>query len=730
MNIPPRTPALILSVLLLASGSVLADAPATANVTDPIEEIVVVAHKSERPLRQTAANVTIVTEDDIRDGLSTSLADTFRYVPGIEHESAGNRFGTEGINIRGIGGNRVALLVDGVPVGEQFAIGSFSNATRDFIDAGFVHRAELLHGPASTLYGSDAIGGVLAISTPDPADIAGPDGAGSRVLTTWRGADSSWNGTAMAAAGNASRGLLAAIGVRDGELAESAALPEPLDARDFRRRTALLKFTSAGTRGRTLSGGILHQESTVLTDLRSMLGMGRFAATTALRGDDDSRLDIAHVELGFGEDGGPIDAGNLRGWYAMSDFDQHTLDIRTAAVRPVRVERRFRFQQRSAGVELNLQKDFSTASITHRLGAGIEFRKTRTEELRDGTETRLDDGIAMRSILGEEFPLRDFPVSDTTKYGAWLMDTIVAGDWSFTAGLRGDRYELNPRRDSLYAEAYPSAVPVGLTESDLSPKLGIVRRLSDRLDVWFQYARGFRAPPIEDANIGLDVPLFNIRAIPNPDLRSETSDGFDAGVRWTGDDAELRIGVFHTRYRDFIDSKRPLGPDPVSGRLLFQSQNLNEARIEGVEGAWRSRLPDTLRAFSIDASFYLARGENGDNGMPLNSVGPAQAVVGLAWQPWDQSRKLRLVATVTDAWSERDDSAGPLFEPGGHTIYDLIFTQALGDAGALRAGVMNLTDRTWWHWSAVRGLAPDDPLLPSLAQPGRNVIVSIEWNWQ
>ena len=96
----------------------------------------------------------------------------FRYVPGVDYEGAGTRFGTEGINIRGIGGNRVAILVDGVPLADQFDTGSFSNATRDFIDAGLIQNIEVLHGPASALYGSAAIGGVVAVRTPDPGDLA------------------------------------------------------------------------------------------------------------------------------------------------------------------------------------------------------------------------------------------------------------------------------------------------------------------------------------------------------------------------------------------------------------------------------------------------------------------------------------------------------------------------------------------------------------------------------
>ena len=82
----------------------------------------------------------------------------------------------------------MAILVDGVPLADQFDTGSFSNATRDFIDAGLIQGIEVLHGPASALYGSSAIGGVVSVRTPDPADIS-RGRIGGDVLGTWRGAE-------------------------------------------------------------------------------------------------------------------------------------------------------------------------------------------------------------------------------------------------------------------------------------------------------------------------------------------------------------------------------------------------------------------------------------------------------------------------------------------------------------------------------------------------------------
>ena len=145
-----------------------------------VEEIVVVAHKHARARRDVAATVSTFASDDMRFELAASVADVFRYAPGIDYEAAGARFGSESINIRGISGNRVAILVDGVPISDQFDVGSFSNATRDLVSAGFVDHVEVLHGPASALYGSSAIGGVVAMRTVDPTLRTGQPGQGGR----------------------------------------------------------------------------------------------------------------------------------------------------------------------------------------------------------------------------------------------------------------------------------------------------------------------------------------------------------------------------------------------------------------------------------------------------------------------------------------------------------------------------------------------------------------------
>ena len=87
----------------------------------------------------------------------------FKYEPGLEVETAGTRFGATGINIRGVSGNRVDVEIDGVPARDQFAIGAYSNGGRVLVEPDRIKRVEVLYGPASVMYGSNAMGGVMAI---------------------------------------------------------------------------------------------------------------------------------------------------------------------------------------------------------------------------------------------------------------------------------------------------------------------------------------------------------------------------------------------------------------------------------------------------------------------------------------------------------------------------------------------------------------------------------------
>ena len=691
-----------------------------------LEEVVVVASKTPRSIHQVAANVSVVTSKQIKNQIATSINDVLEYVPGIDVESAGTRFGTEGVSIRGIGGNRVALLLDGVPLADQFDIGSFSNATRDFVNSGLISRAEVLHGPASSLYGSDAIGGVVAMSTPEPADYLRERAWGGEILTAYRDSNNSTHWQALMAVGEPSLGFLAAVSRRRGSESEPFDVPERPDRREFTRQSVLLKLAADEHAGQSWRLTYLHQDSSSQSNLQSMLGSGRFRSTTQLSGDDETDMSLITAEYDLHAVFPWFDSAVIRSYYQHSDVRQRTLDERLAARTPQLINRWFTYQQRIKGSELNLQKEFEFGEVVHRVAVGLDWREKTTRELRDADLTLLNEGTVSNTVLGETFPLRDFPVSDTEQLGAYLEYSVSGGKWTAIAGIRADDYQLDPVPDTIFLQTTPENDVVALSEDEVSPKLGLIYHATPELDLFLQYAHGFRAPPFEDANIGLDIPLFNIRAIPNPDLSSENSDGFDLGLRWQNSNTRLYLGLFHTDYKNFIETKVRLGLDPDSGRILFQSQNLSAAEIQGIEAGWQFKLPNN---FSFDGSYYLADGSDKESGEDLNSVGPQQLVLGIGWSTLDGRRAVKLRGLIAEAWNDRDESRGELFKPDSYSTFDLFYTEHLNESVILRAGVRNISNTRYWHWSDVRGLSPTDPALPVLTRPGRNLSVSFEMHW-
>ena len=242
-----------------------------------------------------------------------------------------------------------------------------------------------------------------------------------------------------------------------------------------------------------------------------------------------------------------------------------------------------------------------------------------------------------------------------------------------------------------------------------------------------QYVEGFRAPPFEDANIGLDIPLFNIRAIPNPELASETSSGWEAGIRKATASSWFSLAVFDTDYDDFIDTKAFIGVDPQTGVLLFQSRNINSARIYGLDMRFQQdlvRWSEALDGWALNAAAYWSEGDNRDNNQPLNSISPPQAILGLSWQSADSRWDAHLTGTFTQAQDDVDETSGELFKPPGYGIVDFTAGWRYSPSLEVRAGIYNLGDKRYWRWSEVGGLVPAEPALELLTRPGRHWSVS------
>jgi len=705
----------------------------TQSVTTEQSEVMVILGKVPRLVADVVGTTTVIGSETIERELVHDIADLVRYQTGISIENSGTRFGYSGFSIRGIGGNRVATEIDGIPVADQFDIGSYSNSGRNFIDTDLLQQVEILRGPASSIYGSDAIGGVVSFITKKPVDLLSQTENDYYLgfKTGYYGVDNSRLLSASTAFGNDTSSALFSASFRKGhELDNQAQSDLALDYQDNNSKSFLGKYYLNISEDQQLIFSYDYFERQSETDINSFIGQGRFRSTTALSGDDESNRQNISLNYEFSNNSEWLAGGVVRLYQQKTETEQLTDEKRFSRGVNYHYDRDFFYKQEIDGLRLNFYAD----KPNHTIGYGFELSQTKTTELRKGLQTNLDANTSTTVILTEQFPLRDFPISDVTEIGVYINDEIAIGNsnWSIIPAIRYDRYKLDPKPDAIYLEDNQATTVVGITETSVSPKLGAVYKIDDDSKFFAQFIRGFRAPPFEDANIGLDIPMFNIRAIPNPDLKSETSNGLELGYSYSSLNHQFDISGFYNDYKDFIQTKVNLGFDPASGRVLFQSQNIDRAKIYGTEISYQY---DTGSLFmendSLSATVHLfvSKGSNKDTSEALNSVEPSQALIGLRWMNPDQKWSVALHTTLVDAKDDVDESAQTLFKTAGYAIFDLIGNYNITDKVTLSFAINNLSDHKYWRWSDINGLAIDDPVLESLSAPGINGSIQLKVHW-
>jgi hemoglobin/transferrin/lactoferrin receptor protein len=732
---------LVVSAAMSLASVAQAAGPAAAaqqgSTSAQLEEVTVYARRLV-PVTRVAATVTVISDEDLQRTLASDVKQMVRYEPGLSVRSDPFRFGLDTFTIRGMTGNRVAVEVDGIPSAPGFAIGSYSDSGRAFVDLAFVQRVEILRGPASSLYGSDAIGGVVAMSTLKPDTLlSGGANASLRSEGGYDSSDDGWHAAVIGADRVGSADVVLGYVHRQGSEPGTAAKVTP-DPRDYDADSVLLttQFDSmpGGPLTVTAEGGRLHQTTDV--NAWELLTGTRFANTVVLSGDDTGQRFRTSVAQKLGATAA-YDSADWVFYWQGTDTRQDTYEQRRAVAPrtpPLQLDRLFRFEERVLGAEFTAVKDMERGGISHDIVYGLELSGTRMEETRNGTQTNLTTGDTTKTILGETYPLRDFPNSDVVEAGVFAQDEVSFGGdkWSVIPALRIDYYDLSPKPDALYREDNPNMPVVGLEDTSISPKLGLTRRFGDALTAYFQYSNGFRAPPPEDVNIGLDLPLLNVRAIPNPDLKPEKSNGYELGLRYDGTALGFTISGYYNDYDDFIESKINLGADPETHVIIFQSQNIASARIYGTEVAATARAGEwtpALRGWTARVSGAWARGEDLERNQPLNSVDPGGVLLSLAYEAPTGAWRGELVTTGVAAKREVDRSRVDLYRTGSYVTLDLLGQANLGHGLTLDAGLFNLTNQDYIEWADVRGRPVGDPLIPYYTRPGRNVSVTMRWRY-
>jgi vitamin B12 transporter len=149
--------------ILAAIAVVLVGPAALADAPDVDEIIVLSPTRTPTPIDQVASSITVITAADIALKQQRTLPDVLRDVPGLNLIQTGGTGGTTSLFIRGANSNHTKVIIDGIDASDP----STPTGTFEFANllTGAVQQVEVLRGPQSGLYGSDAIGGVVAVTT-------------------------------------------------------------------------------------------------------------------------------------------------------------------------------------------------------------------------------------------------------------------------------------------------------------------------------------------------------------------------------------------------------------------------------------------------------------------------------------------------------------------------------------------------------------------------------------
>ncbi|SDT38883.1 TonB-dependent receptor [Pseudomonas prosekii] len=726
-----------------------------------LQQVTISATRQEQSIDSVPATVSVQTRDELDRNNVNSIKDLVRYEPGVSVGGAGQRSGLTGYNIRGIDGDRVLTQVDGVQVPDSFFNGPYAQTNRNYVDPEIVKRVEILRGPASVLYGSNAIGGAVSYYTLDPDDIIKPGkDVGARLKTGYSSADESWLTSGTVAGRTGDFDALLHLSQRNGHETDSygehggsglnrtEANPE-----DVRTTNVLAKlgwnYADDARLGLTYEKYKDDRDTNQLSAVGGPFNAGRgFGFYKSRTGNDTVSRERFGIEHSFGLDSALAD--NIK-WslnYQIAKTDQSTEEI-YAPSRTVLRQRDTTYKDRQWVFDAQADKSFAIASTDHTVTYGTTIKQDKVTGLRTGSGTCLSVAGACRvigapSAADSPAPASDFPDPTINSYSLFAQDQISWGNWTFLPGARYDYTQLKPHiTDEFLATADQSGNGVVSDKTKtwhrLSPKFGTTYSFNDHYTWYGQYAEGFRTPTAKALYGRFENLSGGYQVAPNPDLEPEKSKSYETGLRGQFDAGTFDVAVFYNKYRDFIDEN---AITPGYSETTFQTNNIKHATIKGVELKGRLNL-DTLGAptglYSQGSLAYLY-GRNDDSGEPLNSVNPLTGVFGLGY---DQDNYGALLSWTLVKRKDRVDSSSfktpdgtsTQFKTPGYGVLDLAGFYKVTDDVTLNAGLYNLTNKKYWQWDDVRGYdsvgeasVTQPANLDRLTQPGRNFAINLVWD--
>jgi hemoglobin/transferrin/lactoferrin receptor protein len=715
-----------------------------------VAPIVVTATRRTTDALTTPATITVIDQPQLQENLVTDFREMFRYEPGIvvKQEPRG-RGGEAGIEVRGIGGQRLAMLVDGVRLPNGY-VAAGANLGQLKLDSASLSRVEVLRGPASSLYGSDALAGVVLFRTLSPTDFLDDtrDFAGNASVG-YDGSTNSRSATAnLAFRAGRTQNLISAT-VREGHELENnddSVTPNP---QDVHGQNFLLKSIVDLGAAQTLTVTGEHYHQSVKTDQRSLaVPIAGGTRINSSKADDDStrsRIGLAYLW--------EADAGWFDNLTAQLDYQRSASKERTSENRqppgmsPVLLrDTLLSYKEPQWSGSLQLDGHAQAGSTVHRWVAGVDVLSKSISLYNDASQRRAAGGAPTNVVDGEIYPRKTAPDTDIRNIGLFLQDEIAFGDGRFkvTPSVRYDYYRLSPQPDEQYANANVAGNnPAGLSKSAVTPRLGLSYEWRPKQVVYANYVTGFRMPTYDQLNrIGqIPVATFIHDFIPSPDLKPERSKGIELGLRGESQAGSYELTGFYNRYKDFIDTQMiefipPGASGGPRGIRRFQSRNIGEVEIYGMEAKGSlslNRWIDAADQWHLFSAAQWSMGTDKTNDQPLNSIQPFKFVAGLRWDGGAGRYGGQLIGNfvagkkrVNEELAQTGPTAPVPLKTAGYATVDVTGYVRFDKRATLYLAVYNLFDRRYYDWSMVSGLTGNDARLAAYTAPGRTVSANLQ----
>ena len=704
-------------VLALSSTSALAEDYAL------FDEVVVSSTRTNQTLINTAASVTVISDKQIEENMAKDVNEIFEYTPGVTMNSS-SRQGAQTINIRGMEGKRVKILVDGSSQPGSFDGGpyAFINSSSISIDPDMLKSVEIIKGAASSLHGSDAIGGVVAFETKDPSDFLkdGKDFGGQAKLS-YSSEDNSFSEHVALANRFGDLETLVAYTRRDGE-----------ELQNFRNSGDLENY--AVENQDTSADNLLVKLQYQLNESHRIEFLAELIKDTSdsdiyhssydsYTGEDDTKQNRFAIKHIWFADGAIADTVTSKVSYISKEENGVTKRFKPAgpgfppyvpANNDNLQTKDYDYTEDKLEIETQLDKEINNHYLVY--GATYTHSDISNTNMEYNSDPATDDQLYVYT-----------PDAKEQKFGLFVQDEIslMNNKLVVTPGVRFDYFSTDPGKNT--GESLTD-----FSDSAVTGRLGTTYKLTDTGTVFGQISQGFRAPSFDELYYTYDNPGHGYVNDPNPDLKSETSISYELGYRHNTQASSSEIAAYYSDYDDFIET---VVTKKVGGTTHYSNVNLESATIKGIEFS-NTLLWDVLVGAPEGISTHFVasytEGEDG-NGNALNSVNPWNAVLGLNYdapnQNWGTSLKLNYTADKSGSDINFDDenggNAGQAELPSA-TVVDLTaYYKPMKDL-TIRGGVFNLTNEEYYRWNDIRG---DDELYKENSQAERNYGISAKYEF-